>query len=77
MGQNLRLGWFVRAQAGAKMGKLTLLGGLRGTKLELRGALGSPKKAPRGCKSGLTPIDGYPRGGIAQAAGAALSILAS
>ena len=29
------------------MGKLALLGGLRGTKLELKGALGGPKKAPR------------------------------
>ena len=42
----LRLSWLVRAQVGAKMVKLTLLGGLRGTKLDLRGALGPPKEAP-------------------------------
>ena len=33
------------------MGNLTLLGGLRGTKLELKGALGAPKEAPREPKS--------------------------
>ena len=44
---NFRLSWLVRAQVGGKMGNLTLLGGLRGTKLELKGALGAPKEAPR------------------------------
>ncbi len=38
----------VRLQIGAKMGKLMLLGGVRGTKLELKGALGAAKEAPRG-----------------------------
>ena len=47
MGSVLTLSWHVRGQLGAKMGKLALLGGLRGTKLELKGALGGPKKAPR------------------------------
>ena len=42
----LRLSWLVRAQVGAKMVKLTLLGGLRGTKLDLRGRLEPPKEAP-------------------------------
>ena len=44
---NLELSWLVRAQVGGKMGNLTLLGGLRGTKLELKGVLGAPKEAPR------------------------------
>ena len=43
----MRLSWLVRVQVGAKRGKLTLLGGLRGAKLELKGALGAPKEAPR------------------------------
>ena len=43
----LTLSWLVRVQVGAKRGKLTLLGGVRGTKLELKGALGEPKSAPR------------------------------
>ena len=47
MGPILELSWLVREQVGAKRGKLTLLGGLRGTKLELKGALGAPKEAPR------------------------------
>ena len=37
-----------QGQIGAKMGKLTLLGGLRGTKLELKEALEAAEKAPRG-----------------------------
>ena len=45
---NLTLSWLVRAQVGAKRGKLTLLGELRGTKLELKGALWATKEAPRG-----------------------------
>ena len=50
MGPTLMLSWLVRGQVGAKRGKLTLLGGLRGTKLELKGALGAPKEAPREAK---------------------------
>ena len=38
---------------GAKIGKLTLLGGLRDTKLELRGGLGAPKEASREAKRAL------------------------
>ena len=48
LGPLLTLSLLVRVQVGAKRGKLTLLGGLRGTKLELKGALGAAKKAPRG-----------------------------
>ena len=48
MGQLLRLSWLVRGQIGAKMGKLTLLGGLRGAKLEPKGALEAAKEAPKG-----------------------------
>ena len=67
------------------MAKLTLLGGLRGAKkLELEGALGTPKEAPRKPKSALREIGKHPTGirlvscgGVAQAPGAALSILAS
>ena len=36
------------------MGKLALLGGLRGTKLELKGGLGAAKKAPRGPRCATT-----------------------
>ncbi len=39
------------------MGKLTLLGGLRGAKLEPKGALEAAKKAPRGAKSATKIID--------------------
>ena len=55
---NFRLSWLVRAQVGGKRGKLTLLGGLRGTKLELKEALEAPKEAPREPKSATTPFDG-------------------
>ena len=57
MGQLLPLSWLVRVQVGAKRGKLTLLGGLRGSKLELKGALGAPKEAPREPKRGTETID--------------------
>ena len=59
---NFRLSWLVRAQVGGKMGNLTLLGGLRGTKLELKGALGAPKEAPREPKRALPIIDPGARG---------------
>ena len=61
---NFRLSWLVRAQVGGKMGNLTLLGGLRGTKLELKRALGAPKKAPWGPKNCMIGIGGTPTGGI-------------
>ena len=41
------LSWLVRVQVGAKMSKLTLLGGLRSSKLELKGALGAAKEMAR------------------------------
>ena len=56
MGPTLRQSWLVRAQVGAKRGKLTLLGGLRGPKLELKGALGAALEAPREPKSAMTII---------------------
>ena len=62
MGPILGLSWLGRGQVGAKRGKLTLLGELRGTKLELKGALGAPKEAPRKPKSatrGIGPGAGY------------------
>ena len=42
------LSWLVRAQVGAKRGKLTLLGELRGTKMEFKGALEAPREAKSG-----------------------------
>ena len=61
---NFRLSWLVRAQVGAKIGNLMLLGGLIGTKLEPKGPLGTHKEAPRRPKSALTPINGHPVGGL-------------
>ena len=46
-----------RVQFSAKRGKLTPTWGLRGTKLELKGALGAPKEAPREPKSATRHID--------------------
>ena len=48
MGPLLTLSWLVRVQVGAKRGKSTLLGGLRGAKLEPKGALEAAKEAPKG-----------------------------
>ena len=48
LGPNLMLSWLVRAQVGAKMSNLTLLGGLRGTKLALKGAQGGAKGGQKG-----------------------------
>ena len=45
------------------MGKLTLLGGLRGGKLEPKGALEAAKEAPRGPKRATTNI-GPAAGGL-------------
>ena len=53
MRRYLKPSWLVRAQVGAKRGKLKLLGELRGTKLELKEALGAPKEAPRDPKRGM------------------------
>ena len=64
MRQLLTLSWLVREQVGAERGKLTLLGGLRSTKLMPKEALETAKKAPRGPKSGTGGIDGTPTGVI-------------
>ena len=64
MGPNLGLSWLGRAQVGAKRDKLTLLGGLRGTKLELKGALGAPKEAPREPQRALAIIGAAVTGGF-------------
>ena len=61
LGPNLMLSWLVRAQVGAKMDNLTLLGGLRGTKLELKGALGAAKKAPRELRCATRGFDNESR----------------
>ena len=50
------------------MGNLTLLGGLRGTKLELKRALGAPKEAPWGPKNCMRGIGRTPTGVIPCAA---------
>ena len=62
MGPLLTLSWLVRGQVGAKRGKLTLLGELRGTKLELKGALGAPKEAPREPRRAIAMFDLLPTG---------------
>ena len=62
MEPNLALSWLGRAQVGAKRGKLTLLGGLRGIKLELKEALGSPKEASRESKRAMAHIGAATRG---------------
>ena len=70
--QFLALSWLVRAQIGAKRGKLTLLGELRGAKMELRGTLEAPKEAPREPKWGPRratceqPSEPGPRGGVGE-----------
>ena len=53
----MTLSWLVRGQVGAKRGKLTLLGGLRGTKLELKEALGGAQEAPREPERATAPFD--------------------
>ena len=50
MGPHLVLSWLVRAEVGAKRGKLTSTWRLRGNKLELKGALSASKEAPREAK---------------------------
>ena len=64
MGPFLILSLAVGGQVGAKRGKLTPLRGLKGTKLELKGALGAHKEAPRGRKGAMRRIDGTARGVI-------------
>ena len=68
----LALSWLVRAQIGAKRGKLMLFGELRGTKMELRWTLEAPKEAPREPKWGPRraiceqPSEPGPRGGVGE-----------
>ena len=62
MRPKLRLSWLVRAQVGAKRGNLTLLGGLRGTKLALKRALGPAEEAPRRPKKATVPFGTGTRG---------------
>ena len=62
MRPNLKPSWLVRAQVGAKRGKLTLLGGLRGTKLELKEALVAPNEPLREPKRATRDIDAGPAG---------------
>ena len=46
-GPSLKLSLLIRVQFYVKKDKLTLIGGLGGTKLELKGALGAPKEPQR------------------------------
>ena len=62
LGPILALSWLVRAQVGAKMGDVTLLGGLRGTKLELKGLWERPRRrqgSPKGLRGTLTGWQGH------------------
>ncbi len=69
MRPKLRLSWLVRSQVGAERGNLTLLGGLRGTKLELKRALGAPKEAPWGPKNCMKGMGRTPMGVILEPGG--------
>ena len=62
MAPNLELSWLIRVQILAKRGKLTSTWRLRGTKLELKGALEAPKEAPRKPKRATSYIDAAARG---------------
>ena len=62
MGQLLTLSWLVRVQVGAKRGRLTLLGELRGAKLELKGALETSQETPKWPKNLTAGIDRVARG---------------
>ena len=61
LGPTLMLSWLVRGQVGAKRGRLAVLGGLRGTKLELKEALGAAKKTPRGPRCATRGFGGESR----------------
>ncbi len=64
LGQLLTLSCLVGVQVGAKRGKSTLLGGLRGTKFELKGALRGPLEALREPKRATATIGGGSTGVI-------------
>ena len=53
----LTLSWHVRGQIRAKCGKLMLLGGLRGAKFDLKGALEAAQEAPKGLQRSKIDID--------------------
>ena len=67
MGPLLMLSLLVRLQFVVKIAKLTPFGRLRGTKFALKGALGTPKGAPREPKRAMTNIDSR-AGGVIQCA---------
>ena len=54
---NFMLSWLVRAQVGAKRGKLTPTCGLRDTNLELKRALGASQEVPREAKRATIVIE--------------------
>ena len=60
----LMLSWLVKVQVGAKRAKLTRSWRLRGTKLELKGSLGTPLEALRERKRATRDIDPTARGAI-------------
>ena len=64
MGPILAPRWLIGAQVRAKIGKLTLLGGLRGTKLELKEASEAAKRALQGPRCAMAFNDGTARGVI-------------
>ena len=57
LGRLVTLSWLIRGQVGAKRGKSTLLGGLRGAKLEPKGALEAAKEAPKGPRCATPGFD--------------------
>ena len=62
LGRLWALSWHIRRQVGAKMAKLTLLGGLRGAKLDLKGALEAPQETPKWPKRTTRDIGGVAGG---------------
>ena len=69
LGAILALSWLVGAQIGAKRGKLTSLGGLRGPKLELKGALGEAMEAPKELQRATRDFGPTARGAISELGG--------
>ena len=65
----LKPSWLVGAQVGAKRGKLKLLGELRGTKLELKGALGEAMEAPKELQRATRDFDPTATGAISELGG--------
>ena len=65
----LALSWLVRAQIGAKRGKLTLLGGLRGTKLALKGNLERPRRPQKAPQRVMQMFDPLPDGVVKELSG--------